>query len=169
VNAPADDDGDPGRRTIDGGEALAAARLQLLAAARHRLALHLPLLGRDDYGNDAELAELKRIATSGRRADIRILLHDPAAALRDGHRLIALSQRLSSAIQIRTPVEDADRQSASAWLLTDTGGSLFLPDAGRPQGRMALGDRAAQAPLRQQFDEIWERSARASELQALDL
>ena len=120
-------------------------------------------------GNDAELAEPKRIATSGRQAGIRILLHDPAAALRDGHRLIALFQRLSSTIQIRTPVEDVDRQCASAWLLNDTGGYLFLPDASRPQGRVALGDRAAQAPLQRQFDEVWERSARASELQALDL
>ena len=168
MNAPADD-GDTGRRAIDGREALSAARLQLLAAARHRLALHLPLLGRDDYGSDAELAELKRIATSGRRAGIRILLHDPAAALRDGHRLITLFQRLSSSIAIRTPMEDADRQNAGAWLVNDTGGYLYLPDASRPQGRMALAERAAQAPLQQQFDEIWERSARASELQSLDL
>ena len=169
MTPPADNGDDAGRRTIDGREALAAARLQLLAAARHRLALHLPLLDRDDYGNDAELAELKRVATSGRRAEIRILLHDPAAALRDGHRLIALFQRLSSAIQIRTPVEDMDRQCAGAWLLNDTGGYLCLPDASRPQGRMALADRAEQAPLQQQFDEIWERSASASELQALGL
>ena len=169
MNAPADDGDDAGRRVIDGREALAAARLQLLAAARHRLVLHLPLLGRDDYGNDAELTEFKRIVTSGRRAEIRILLHDPATALRDGHRLIALFQRLSSAIAIRTPTEDTDRQNAHAWLLNDTGGYLYLPDASRPQGRMALVDRAAQAPLQQQFDEIWERSARASELQPLDL
>jgi hypothetical protein len=158
-----------GRRAIDGREALAAARLQLLATTRHRLVLHLPLLGSDDYGNDAELAELKRIATSGRHADIRVLLHDPAAALRDGHRLILLFQRLSSAIAIRTPVEDVDRQNTSAWLLNDTGGYLYLPDASQPQGRMALVDRPAQVPLQRQFDEVWERSARASELQGLDL
>lgn len=158
-----------GSRAIAGREALAAARLQLLAAARHRLALHLPLLARDDYGNDAELAELKRIATSGRRADIRILLHDPTAALRDGHRLLLLFQRLPTTIAIRTPVEDVDRQNTRAWLLNDTGGHLYLPDASQPQGRMALADRSAQAPLQQQFDEIWERSARAGELQPLDL
>ena len=158
-----------GCRAIDGREALAAARLQLLAATRHTLVLHLPLLTRDDYGNDAELAELRRIATSGRRADIRILLHDPAAALRDGHRLIELFQRLSSAIAIRTPMEDVDRQNASAWLLNDTGGYLWLPDASQPQGRRALADRPAQTPLQQRFDEIWGRSARAGELQALDL
>ncbi|BFI96373.1 MAG: hypothetical protein RSP_18830 [Rhodanobacter sp.] len=169
MNAPAENAAAGGRRAIDGREALAAARLQLLAATRHRLVLHLPLLGRDDYGNDAELAELKRIATSGRRADIRILLHDPAAALRDGHRLVLLFQRLSSAMAIRMPVEDADRQNTSAWLVNDTGGYLYLPDANQPQGRMALADRPAQGPLQQQFDEIWERSARAGELQKLDL
>ncbi|WP_343227535.1 hypothetical protein [Rhodanobacter sp. 7MK24] len=160
---------DDGRRAIDSREALAAARLQLLAATRNQLVLHLPFLGRDDYANDAELAELKRIATSGRRADIRILLHDPAAALRDGHRLILLFQRLPSAIAIRTPVEDADRQNTSGWLVNDTGGYLYLPDASQPQGRMALTDRPAQVPLQQQFDEIWGRSVRASELQNLDL
>nr|WP_225562843.1 hypothetical protein [Rhodanobacter sp. DHG33] len=148
---------------------MAAARLQLLVATRHRLVLHLPLLGSEDYGNDAELAELRRIATSGRRADIRILLHDPAAALREGHRLVGLFQRLSSAIAIRTPVEDVDRQRTGAWLANDTGGYLYLPDPSQPQGRMALADRPAQVPLLLQFDEIWERSARASELQALDL
>lgn len=162
-------DAGEGRRAIDGRAALAAARLQLLAATHHRLALHLPLLAGDDYGNDAELAELRRIATSGRRAAIRILLHDPAAALREGHRLVGLFQRLFSSIAIRTPVEDADRQRTSAWLLNDTGGYLYLPDASRPQGRAALADRPAQAALQQQFDEVWERSARASELQALDL
>lgn len=161
--------GNAGRRAIDGREALAAARLQLLVATRHRLALHLPQLGRDDYASEAELAELKRIAISGRRAEIRILLHEPAAALRDDHRLIALFQRLTSAIAIRKPVEDVDLQRGSAWLLNDTGGYLFLPDASRPQGRMALADRAAQAPLQRLFDEIWERSQRASELEPLDL
>jgi hypothetical protein len=166
TSEPASDDG---HRAIDGREALAEARLALLAATRYQLALHLPLLTCDDYGSEAELAELKRIATAGPRADIRILLHDPAAALRDDHRLIALFQRLPSAIRIRTPVEDVDRQVTSAWLVSDGGGYLFLPEASRPQGRMALADRAAQVPLQQKFDEIWERSVRASELRALNL
>lgn len=169
MNTPADTAPPDGPRAINGREALAAARLQLLAATRHRLVLHLPLLGRDDYGNDAELAELKRIATSGRRAEIRILLHDPAAALRDGHRLVLLFQRLSSSMAIRTPVDEVDSQNTAAWLVNDTGGYLYLPEASQPQGRMTLADRPGQVPLQQQFDAVWERSARASELSTLDL
>jgi predicted GNAT family N-acyltransferase len=147
----------------------AAARLQLLRDARHRLAIYLPLLGNDVYASVEELAELRRIAISGRSAQIRILLHDPAGALRNDHRLIALAQRLSSAIQIRMPVEEADLGYASSYLLNDVGGYLFLPDAGRAQGRAARRDRASQAPLQQHFDEVWERAERASALQILDL
>jgi predicted GNAT family N-acyltransferase len=147
----------------------AAARLQLLGDARHRLAIYLPLLGNDSYASAEELAELRRIAISGRGAQIRILLHDPAAALRNDHRLIALAQRLPSTLQIRMPVEEADLAYVSAYLLNDAGGYLFLPEANRPQGRAALHDRASQAPLQQHFDEVWERAERASILQALDI
>ncbi|OOG41956.1 GNAT family N-acetyltransferase [Rhodanobacter sp. C05] len=147
----------------------AAARLQLLGEARHRLAIYMPQLGNDSYASMEELAELRRIATSGRSAQIRILLHDPEAALRNDHRLITLAQRLPSMIQIRMPVEEADLTYASAYLLNDLGGYLFLPEAGRAQGRAARHDRAAHAPLQQHFNEVWERAERAGMLQTLDI
>lgn len=148
---------------------VADARLQLLTDARHQLAIHLPMLGNDSYASAEELAQLRRIAISGRWARIRVLLHDPAAALRNDHRLVALAQRLPSAIQIRMPVDEADLAYVSAYLLNDVGGYLFLPEADRPEGRAARHDRASQAPLQQHFDEVWERAERASMLQSLDI
>ncbi|OOG46962.1 GNAT family N-acetyltransferase [Rhodanobacter sp. C01] len=147
----------------------AATRLQLLGDARHRLAIYLPVLGNDSYASAEELAELRRVAISGRGAQIRIVLHDPAGALLNDHRLIALAQRLPSSMQIRTPLEEADLAYVSAYLINDAGGYLFLPEANRPQGRAALHDRASQAPLQQHFDEVWERAERASVLQTLDI
>jgi predicted GNAT family N-acyltransferase len=146
-----------------------AARLQLLTDTRHQLAIYLPMLGNDNYDSAEELAELRRIAISGRGAQIRILLHDPAAALRNDHRLVALAQRLPSAIQIRTPIEEVDLAYMSAYLLNDSGGYLFLPEADRAQGRAARHDRVSQAPLQQHFDDVWNRAQRASVLQTLDL
>ena len=160
---------DTGVLPARGREEIAAARLQLLADTRHRLCLRLPLLDSQTCADAAELAELRRIATSGRRARVRILLHDPAAALRDDHRLVALAQRLSSAIEIRMPVEETDLAFPSCCLLNDVGGYLFLPEASRASGRAARDDRAAQVPLQQHFDEAWERSVRATMLQPLDL
>ena len=146
-----------------------AARLQLLTDADHAVAIHLPLLDGESYASPAELAQIRRIAASGRGARIRILLHDTAAALRDGHRLVTLAQRLSSVIEIRRPVEEIDLANRSAWLLNDAGGHLFLPEYDRPNGRAARHDRASQAPLMQQFEQTWERAVRATELQPLDL
>jgi hypothetical protein len=55
------------------------------------------------------------------------------------------------------------------WLLNDTYGYLFLPDASRLEGRAALEDGPGQAPLLLDFEQIWERSEPASQLQPLGL
>lgn len=149
-------------------EALSDARTRLLGGARHRVAIYQPALSPDIY-TAAELDELRRIATSGRGAEIRILLHDAGAALRNGHRLVALAQRLPSTVLVREPTDELDLAYGSAYLLTDAGGYVFLPEAERPKGRAALADRASQAPLLQHFNEVWERAARATVLQPLDL
>jgi hypothetical protein len=148
---------------------MADARLQLLAGASRRIAIYQPTLSADIYASLAELVELRRIAIAGRGAEIRLLLHDPAAALREGHRLIALAQRLPSSVLVRTPVEELDLAYASSYLLTDQGGYLFQPDARRTEGRASRRDRAAQAPLLQHFNDVWERSARATAWQSLNI
>lgn len=158
-----------GNLPASGREETAAARLRLLVETRHRLALRLPLLGSDSYASTDELDQLRRIAISGRAAQIRILLHDPEAALRADHRLITLAQYLNSAIQIRQPLDEMDLGYPSSVLLNDRGGYLFLPEADRPQGRAALTDRSMHGPLLQQFDETWERSERARVLQVLNI
>lgn len=160
---------DPGALPAEDRSSVETTRITLLQDSRHVLAIHLPALDGDSFSSTAELAEIRRIATSGRGARVRLLLHDTGAALREGHRLVALAQRLSSVIQIRRPVEEIDLGNRSAYLLNDAGGYLLLPEHDRPQGRAARNDRAAQAPLRQQFDDVWERSERATELQALGL
>nr|WP_245187857.1 hypothetical protein [Frateuria flava] len=148
---------------------LASARLTLLASARRQVDIRVPRLDDALYASAEDMAELRRIATAGRGAQIRLLLGDPGTALRDGHRLILLMQRLPSVIQVRMPVDEVDLGNPSACLLTDAGGYLFQPDAERPQGRAARIDRPGCAPLRQQFDEMWERAERARMLQPLDL
>lgn len=150
-------------------EQLAAARLGVLAAARRQIDIRIPRLDSSVYASAEELEQLRLIAMAGRGAQIRLLLGDPATALRDGHRLILLMQRLPSVVKVRMPVEEIDLGNPSACLLNDAGGYLFQADAGRPQGRAALADRPGWVPLRQQFDGMWERAERAGMLQPLDL
>ncbi|MGB6143477.1 MAG: GNAT family N-acetyltransferase, partial [Rhodanobacter sp.] len=99
---------DPGQLATGTAAECVQARLQLLRDARHQLAVRLPALTADTFADAEQLAELRRIATSGRSALIRVLLHEPQAALQADHPLIGLAQRLSSAFQIRVPVDDVD-------------------------------------------------------------
>jgi len=158
-------------RAVDGREDMAAVRLQLLAATRYKLAIYLPALSPDILSSPTELAELRRIATSGRGAEIRIILGDPATALRAGHRLIDLAQRLPTALQIRTPADEdiGETRNSSAWILNDGYGYLFLPNADRQEGRAALRDGPGQAPLLLEFERLWERALPATQLQPLGL
>lgn len=161
-----------GALAVSGQEAVATMRLQVLAATRFKLAIHLPTLTSTTLSSPDELAELRRIAISGRGAEIRIVLGDPAAAMRVGHRLFDLAQRLPSAIRIRTPSdndEESSETNASAWLLNDTAGYLFLPNADSWEGRAALRDGPGLAPLLLQFEQIWERAAPATLVQPLGL
>jgi hypothetical protein len=165
------DQSNEGPQAVSGPEAIAAMRLQVLTAARFKLAIHLPVLPANIFSSPAELAELRRIAISGRGAEIRIVLGDAASALRSGHRLIDLAQRLPSVLRIRSPgdEDESTEANASSWLLNDTGGYLLLPDADRWEARAALRDGPGHAPLLLQFEQIWERTPPATLLQPLDL
>lgn len=160
---------DTGRLPVTNRQELAAARLQLLEDTRYRLCLHLPLLPNDLYAGVGELDQLRRIAISGRRAQVRIVLHDPDAAMRQDHRLVALVQRLPSAMQVRMPADEADFANLSSYLINDAGGYLFQPEAEQPRGRAAQRDRGVAGPLQQEFDALWDRSERASALQTLGI
>lgn len=146
-----------------------AALAALLGDAEHELAILTRDLDADLLATPASLEALKRVALSGRRARIRILVQDPRAARSDALPLIALAQRLSSAFALRTPVEDVDRQLASAFVLNDRRGYLFRPLATRFEAEGSTYAPGRHAQLLASFEQIWERSEPAVELRALGI
>lgn len=146
-----------------------AAVAALLGDTQHELAILTPDLDPELLDAPTSLDALKRIALSGRRARIRILVREPRAALSEAPRLITLAQRLPSAFALRTPVDDVDRQYASAFLLNDRRGYLFRPLAARLEGEGSTYAPGRHAQLLALFDEIWERSEPAGELRALGI
>lgn len=155
-------------RALEWSDAQAAAG-EILAAARNELAILTQDLDPALLDSPEALAELKRVALSGRRARLRILVADPRGPLADGHRLIPLAQRLTSAIELRMPVEDVDLQYPSAFLLNDRGGYFFRPLAGRGAGSGSTCNPGRHAQLLAFFDEAWERARPIPELRVLGL
>jgi predicted GNAT family N-acyltransferase len=144
-----------------------AAIAELLADAAHDVAIYTRDLDADLLDVPAILDALKRIALSGRRARVRILVQDPRKPVSDGHRLIAIAQRLPSVIEFRVPQDEHDRQYASAFLINDRRGYLFRLLASRNEGEGSTYAPGRHAQLREYFDQVWERSAPSEELRQL--
>jgi predicted GNAT family N-acyltransferase len=146
-----------------------ALSLQIVQQSRRRLWIYARGLEPVLYGN-AELFEaIKRFVLGARGAELRVLLHDPVAAVRDGHALVALSQRLPSSVLFRVPEAEQDLQYAGAFLLSDSGGYLHRPIASRFEGSADLHAPGRQRQLRDYFEQVWERSLPSPELRPLGL
>src|SRR5262249_44319248 len=139
------------------------------ADPRHEIAIYTRDLDPALLDVPAILDAIKRIALSGRRARVRILVQEPRKPLADGHRLIALAQRLPSLIELRTPQDEQDRLYASAFLINDRRGYLFRTLASRSEGEGSTYAPGRHAQLREYFKQVWERSAPSEELRRLAL
>jgi predicted GNAT family N-acyltransferase len=146
-----------------------AAVLDLLRAAKHQLWIYSRDLDPLLLGEPDALEEIRRIGLSGRGADIRVLLQDPSAAIQARTPLIALGQRLSSAWQVRQPVEDVDLQYASAFVLNDQGGYLFRVLGSRFEGYVNPHGPGRHRQLLEYFRQVWERAKPADELRQMRL
>ena len=144
-----------------------AALVDLLTEARNEVALFTRDLDPGVLDAPEVLAQIKRIALSGRHARIRILLQDPRKAVADGNRLVALAQRLPSAIEVRTPIEEQDQQYAAAYLVTDRRGYLYRTLASRHEGEGSTHAPGRHGQLLSLFDQVWERSVPSEELRQL--
>lgn len=142
------------------------AHRRLLAAARAEVAIISHDLDPGVLDDPDVLMELRRIALSGRRARIRILVRQPSARVSN---LVALAQRLPSTIAIRSPIEEEDRVLNLGLVLTDANGYLLRHDAQRVDGHGSLDAAARQRPLLTRFDAMWERAGPCAELRVLSI
>jgi hypothetical protein len=114
------------------------------------------------------LEALRRIALTGRGANVRMLVQDSGRAIREGHRLIEQSRRLSSVYQFRQ-VQAEDLKFAGAFVVNDRAGFVARTLADRHEGEGHTHDSARANALIRYFNEVWERSATPSELRTLHL
>lgn len=148
---------------------LETAQLRLLAQARYRAALYLPQMEIGVLDSEAALTQLRRLATSGRQAQVRVLTHDAEQAHREGHRLIALAQRLPTAVSIRVPTDEVHLRYGSSFICDTVGGLLLRPVAGRFEARGDLDAPGETSRLMAYFDEVWERAEPAWQIRPLGI
>ncbi|UKE45782.1 MULTISPECIES: GNAT family N-acetyltransferase [Xanthomonas translucens group] len=156
-----------GAAAVKDAAAAIAASTAVVAQARRQLLICSRALDPGLLDSPPLLAQLRRFAVAAHDKQVRVLLHDAAAAQRAAAPLLALAQRLPSVFRFREVVDPVDRGDATAYLVDDGGGYYFRALGHRYDGETDLlgGDRARQ--LRDAFARAWERSRDCSELRAL--
>lgn len=150
-------------------EELISVTRQLMEGARHSMCVLVRELHPLLLNDTACVVELRRLAISGRGASVRILAQDLTRALQEGSRVLELAQRLSSAIEIRRPVEQTDLDYPSAFMCVDTCGYLFRPQESEMSATGSTWAPGRHAELMRLFEEIWARSESWPELRALGI
>jgi predicted GNAT family N-acyltransferase len=153
-------------------DSLAAAREavdRIIEEARHALLIYTRDLEPELYDREPVLEGIKRVALSGRQAKVMILVQEPALAASYGHRLVHLAQRLPTAIEIRTPVTEEDRQFPSAFVVNDGGGLLVRPIGSRWDGEARFAAKGGARQWRDLFEQVWQRAVPPLELRRLAL
>lgn len=153
---------------VESRAAAIAATLGVVAGARRQLDIYTRELDPGLLDQAAVVDAIRRLATRGECA-IRILVQEPAVPQRALAPLIALGQRLPSAIAFRAVEEQVDRAWPSAFIANDRGGHLFRPLGNRWEGETRLDAPGRARHLRGVFEPFWERARPCSEYRALGI
>ena len=147
-------------------------------ARAHGLALlqqasrSLCLLSRDLdpwlYDSDAVLQACTRFLLASPRNRLRILVRDPGRLVRQGHRLLQLSHRLSSNCHIRKLNPDYPDEE-HAILLADSRALLIRPRDSEPAGYVIYNDLGRGRQCQNQFDQAWQVSLNDPDLRSMRL
>ncbi|MCD4863340.1 DUF7931 domain-containing protein [Pseudomonas sp. PLB05] len=149
---------------LEGLDALREHSVRLIAQASRQLCIQTPDLEAPLYDNRDVEAAIKRLLLGHPRHQVRLLINDSALAMRQGHRLIALAQRLTSNLLIRRP--PADQQPEGACLIVDDQ-ALLRRMGSAPTGFVRYGDRAAVKVQQLVFDRLWAISQPDQELRRM--
>jgi hypothetical protein len=153
---------------VERRDELRAVVLALAGQARRSLDIVSRELDPPLYDHQDFAEAVRRLAVSNRRAEIRVLVVEPAPIAARGHRLVDLAQRLSSFIQLRVPAPE-QRELNEAWVVADKIGYVHRRLADRYAATVNFDDPRESVRLTNRFEEIWQRANPDPNLRRLQL
>lgn len=120
------------------------------------------------YDQQPFLQALGALCLRNRKARVRILVQEPSTPVKRNHRLIELSRRLSSSIELRQPHPDY-RQHNEAFLIADRCGLIYRALADRYEGSANFYNPVEAQRKLDFFTEVWERSEPHPEFRRLHI
>lgn len=150
---------------LNGSEEQRDAVVSMMQQARRGVDIFSRDLDKKIYGSLIFLDALQNLVVA-HRGKIRILVKDSGKAVKYGHRLISLSQRLTSFIEIRKIAEDF-REYNEGFFIADNAGLVHRRHADRFEGIARFNAAKEASELLVFFDEVWRNSAPDPDLQRI--
>ena len=120
------------------------------------------------YGTETVVEQVKAFCLAHERASVRVLVNQPALAMRSAHRFVELGRRLPSRIHFRQ-LDEEDRGVMEELVIAD-GRSVLRRESPDQLEARYLTDAPLDARLRlKAFDELWERAVPAREFSELKI
>lgn len=142
-----------------------AISLALARQAKRSLSIFSFDLEPSLYNSPAFYEAARNVIGSDPNAMIRILVYDISRTINRGHRLLDLSQRLSSRVQIRK----LSRKYHHAFLIADDIGVLDRRRAERFEATANFNAPGLANNLLHFFDGAWDQSSRTAEVHSLNI
>lgn len=140
---------------IDTSEACRLAALSMVRQATRGIEIVSRQLDPQMYDNREFSEVVNKLIVGSRRARVRALLRHPDTVVKRGHRLVTLSQRLSSFIELRVPAREFDEYDA-AFLIVDGVGVIYRTLSDRFEGTVNFNNPRMARELSRQFEEMWQ-------------
>lgn len=138
--------------------------------ARRRICVFGPDIDAALFDNSAFIESVSQLArhSSTSRTTVQILVHSSFKNVQTDHRIIALAQRLTSAIHIHNTAKQ-HRHLTNTSLIIDDFAYLNCPLSTVYTGSSCLYDRLEVRQLHKKFDELWQQSSPDITIRRLDL
>jgi hypothetical protein len=146
------------RQIISSKDETRAAVVEVTGLANRALAIFTPDLEPEIYDHDDFLETLKRFVLSRSFARVRVLISDPARALKSGNRFVDMGRRLNSYIEFRN-VKPERRDRAEAFCVADDHAIVYRARCDSWEGMADTYEPAVAKKYLAMFDEIWNDCA----------
>lgn len=140
---------------IDTSEACRLAAISMARQSARSIDIVSRQLDPRMYDNADFCEAVSKLLVGSMRARVRVLLRDTDAVVKHGHRLVSLSQRLSSFIEMRIPAREFDEYN-SAFLIVDGAGVIYRTLSDTFEGTVSFNDPRKAQELDRQFEAMWQ-------------
>lgn len=133
------------------------AILKLVSSAQNHIVIMSRYLDPTIFNSEGFFASASRLVRRAKNSTLRILVHDIDPIVKNGHRALDLSQRISSKVEIRTVCDDYSQFNES-FVVVDSIGYIHNLKSDLYEAEVNFCDKDKSNELMDTFTNIWELS-----------